>query len=102
MQDATRVYQLFCIFYAASRDRFLMSHILNRLAVETVIMLETKGFSLAIKDKIIVRENNQIAKHLYLIFTLSRVRPFLLVSFSHLTCFSHLADVSRTVCSQLK
>ncbi len=27
--------------------------------------------------------------------------PFFLTSFSHLICFSHLADVSRIVCSQL-
>ncbi len=30
--------------------------------VEAVIMHEIKGFSRAIRDKIIVRENNQIAK----------------------------------------
>ncbi len=54
MRDATCVYGLFHIFYAASRDRFLIlvSRASNRLAVEAVIMHETKGFSHAIRDKI--------------------------------------------------
>ncbi len=62
MQDTTREYGLLSIFYAASRDRFLVSRFLNRLAIESVIMHETKGLSRAIRDKIIVRENNRIAK----------------------------------------
>ncbi len=74
----------------------------NHLVVEAVIMHETKGFSRAIRDKIIVRENNRIAKCVQLIFTLSRTRPFFLTSFSHLACFSYLADVSRIICSQLQ
>ncbi len=56
------VYGLFRIFYAASRDRFLVSCVSNHLAVEVLIMHETKGFSLAIRDKIILQENNQITK----------------------------------------
>ncbi len=64
MRDAKRVYRLFCIFYAASRDDFLVSRISNRLVVEAVIMHETKKFSHTIKDKIIVWENNRIAKRL--------------------------------------
>ncbi len=52
MRDATRVYWLFRIFYSASRDRFLVSHVLNHLAVEVIIMHEAKGFSHAIRDKI--------------------------------------------------
>ncbi len=59
MQNAMRVYGLFCIFYAPSRDRFLMSRVSNRRMIETVIMHETKGFSHVIRDKIIVRENNR-------------------------------------------
>ncbi len=39
-------------FYAASRDRFLVSHISNHLVVKVVIMPETKGFSRVIRDKI--------------------------------------------------
>ncbi len=39
-----------------------MSRISNNLAVGAVIMHETKGFSRAIRDKITVQENNQIAK----------------------------------------
>ncbi len=35
-----------------------ISHVLNHLMVEAVIMHETKGFCHATKDKIIVRENN--------------------------------------------
>ncbi len=62
MQDATRVYGLFRIFYAASRDRFLVSRISNHLVVEAVIMHAAKEFSHAIRDKIIVRENNLIVK----------------------------------------
>ncbi len=62
MQDTTRVYGLFCIFYAASRDRFLVSSVSNRRVVEAVIMHETKGFSHAIRDKTIVQENNRTAK----------------------------------------
>ncbi len=50
-------------FYAASRDRFLVSHVSNHLTVEAVIIHEIKGFSRAIRDKIIVQENNRIAKH---------------------------------------
>ncbi len=49
-----------------------MSRASNRLVVEAVIMPETKGFSRATRDKIIVRENNQIGKRLWIIFTLSR------------------------------
>ncbi len=52
MWDTTHVYGLFCVVYAASWDRFLMSHISNHPAVEVVIMHETKGFSRAIRDKI--------------------------------------------------
>ncbi len=63
MQDTTRVYGLFCILYAASRDRFLVSRFSNCLVVKAVIMHETTGFSHVVKDKIIVRENNPIAKH---------------------------------------
>ncbi len=48
MQD----YGLFRVVYAALRDRFLMSRVLNHLAVEARIMHETKGFSSAIRDKI--------------------------------------------------
>ncbi len=62
MWDVTRVYVLFHISYAASRNRFLMSRVSNCLVAEAVIMRETKGFSCAIRDKIIVRENNQITK----------------------------------------
>ncbi len=62
MQYAKRVYRLFRIFYAASRDRFLNSRISNHVTVEAVIIHETKGFSHAIRDKIIVRENNQLGK----------------------------------------
>ncbi len=51
-------------FYAASRDRFLVSRISNCLSVEAVIMDETKGFSRVIRDKIIERENNRITKRL--------------------------------------
>ncbi len=76
MRDVTRVYGLFCIFYAASQDRFLMSHVSNHLTVEAVIMLETNGFSRAIRDKIIIRENNRIAKCTKLIFTLFRALSF--------------------------
>ncbi len=93
-----RVYQLFRIFYAASRDKFLVSRISNCLAVEAVIMHETKRFSHAIRDKISVQENNRIVKRLLIIFTLSRACPFFL---SCLACFSHLADVLRIVCNQL-
>ncbi len=56
------VYGLFRIFYAASRDKFLVSRVSNHLAVEAIIIHETKGFSRAIMDKIIVEENNRIAK----------------------------------------
>ncbi len=62
---ATRVYWLFCIFYAASRDRFLVSCTSNHLVLEAVIMHETKGFSRKIGNKIIVRKNNRIAKRVY-------------------------------------
>ncbi len=64
MLDAKRVYRLFRIFYAASRDRFLVSRFSNHLTVEAIIMHEVKGFSRAIRDKIIVRENNRIMKRL--------------------------------------
>ncbi len=37
---------------------FIVSRISNRLVVKAVIMHETKGFSPAITDKKIVRENN--------------------------------------------
>ncbi len=99
--DTTPVYGLFRIFYADSLNRFLMSHVLNRLAVEAVIMHETKWFSRAIRDKIIAWKNNQIAKRVWLIFKLSRACPFFLISFSHLACFSHLTDISWIVCSWL-
>ncbi len=62
MRDAKRVYRLFRIFYATSRDRFFVSRVLTHLAVEAVIMQEAKGFSCAIRDKIIVQENNRIVK----------------------------------------
>ncbi len=74
----------------------------NCLSVESVIMRETKEFSRAIRDKIIVRENNRIAKCVELIFALSRACSFFLASFSHLAYFSHLVDVLRIVCSRLK
>ncbi len=45
---------LFHMFYAASRDRFLVSRVSNHLAVEAVIMHKIKGFSGAIGDKVIV------------------------------------------------
>ncbi len=38
------------------------SCVLNCHTVEVVIMHETKGFSRAIRDEVIVRENNQITK----------------------------------------
>ncbi len=53
MRDMTHAYYgLFCVVYAASCDRFLVSHVSNCLAVETVIMRETERFSSAIRDKI--------------------------------------------------
>ncbi len=64
MQDVTHVYGLFRIFYAISRDRFLVSRISNHLAIEAVIMHETKGFSHVISDKIIVREKIEANFHL--------------------------------------
>ncbi len=55
------MYGLFCVVYAASRDRYLVSHVSNHLAVEVIIMHETKGFSRAIRDKLLIeQENNQI------------------------------------------
>ncbi len=51
MQDVTRVYGLFHIFYAAPGDRFLVSRISNHLTVEAVIMHETKGLSRVISDE---------------------------------------------------
>ncbi len=76
MRDVTRVYGLFHIFYAASRDRFLRSHVSNHRVVDVQIVHETKGFSSAKRDKMVVRENNQIAKHLWIIFMLSNAHPF--------------------------
>ncbi len=52
MRDATRVYGLFRIFYAASQDADFLFLVSNHLAVEAVDMPETKGFSRAIRDKI--------------------------------------------------
>ncbi len=51
IRDAIRVYGLFRIFYATSRDKFHMSHASNHLAVEVVIMHKTMRFSRAIRDK---------------------------------------------------
>ncbi len=62
MRNATCVYGLFRIFYTVSGDRFLVSCVSNCLVVEAEIMHETNGFSRAIRDKIIVRENNRITK----------------------------------------
>ncbi len=76
MEDATCVYELFHIFYADSRDR----------SVEAVIVHKTKGFSRAIRDKIIVQENNRIAKRALLIFTLSNACSF----FLRVSCVSHV------------
>ncbi len=64
MRHVKCVYRLFHIFYAALGDRFLVSYVSNHLAVEADIMYEAKGFSHAIRDKIIVRENNRISKRL--------------------------------------
>ncbi len=47
---------VFCIFYTASRDRFLVSRFSNHLTVKSLIIHERKKFSLVMKDKIIVRE----------------------------------------------
>ncbi len=52
MRDATRVYELFRVVYAASWNRFFMFHISTWLVVEAIIMHKTKGFSHAIRDKI--------------------------------------------------
>ncbi len=46
--------------YAASWDRFLVSCVSNHLAVEAIIMYKTKGFSRAIRDKIITRKCNSL------------------------------------------
>ncbi len=62
MRDTTNVYELFCVLCAVPQDRFLVPCVLNHLMVEVVIMYEAKRFSRAIKDKIIVRKYNQIAK----------------------------------------
>ncbi len=93
--------QVISYFYATSQNRFFMSHMSNPLVVEAVIMHETKGFSCALRDKRIVRENNRIVECVQLIFMLSCARIFFLVNFSHLACFSYLTDVSQIVCSRL-
>ncbi len=49
MQDAAHVYSLFHIFYAASRNVFLISRISNHLVVEAVIMHETKGWDFLVR-----------------------------------------------------
>ncbi len=92
MRDTTRVYGLFRIFYAAAQDRFLMPRISNHLMVEAVIMHETKGFSCAIRARITVRENNRIAKRVWLIFTLTHASPF----FSWVSRISHVFLILQT------
>ncbi len=54
--------QIISYFYTASWDIFLVPPLSNHLAVEAVIMHKMKGFPRATRNKIIVRENNRIAK----------------------------------------
>ncbi len=64
------------IFFMLLHETDFLSRISNRLVVEAVIIHEAKGFSRAISNKIIVRENNRITKCLLIIFMLPHVCPF--------------------------